>query len=43
MKKILKLAAAAFGAEGAAGKEIQYRYVFVPPAGGEGLGAVCVG
>ncbi|MDD5209415.1 MAG: hypothetical protein PHV36_08515 [Elusimicrobiales bacterium] len=42
MKKIIKIAAAAFGWEAAAPKEIQYRYIFVPPAGGEGLGAVCV-
>lgn len=43
MKKIMALAAAAFGREGAAGKDIQYRYVFVPPACGEGFSAVCVG
>ena len=24
-------------------KEVEYRYVFLPPAGGEGLSAVCVG
>lgn len=42
MKKIIEIAAAALGRVAAAPKEIQYRYVFVPPAGGEGLGAVCV-
>jgi len=43
MKKILEMAASAFGREAAGGKNIQYRYVFVPPACGEGLSAVCVG
>jgi len=42
MKKILKLAAAAFGRE-AVSKNIEYKYVFVPPVSGEGAGAVCVG
>ena len=43
MKKIMAMAAAAFGREAGAGKDIQYRYVFVPPACGGGCGAVCVG
>jgi len=42
MKKIMEMAAAVWGREAAATKEIQYRYVFLPPAGGEGLCAVCV-
>lgn len=41
MKKIMELAAAAFGREEAP-KNIEYRYVFVP-AGGAGADAVCVG
>jgi hypothetical protein len=43
MKKIMAMAAAAFGREVVAGKDIQYRYVFVPPACGGSFSAVCVG
>lgn len=43
MKKIMEMAAAALGREAAAPKEIQYRYVFVPLAGGEGFCTVCIG
>ena len=39
MKKIMGL----LGWDGAGTKEVEYRYVFVPPAGGEGLSAVFAG
>ena len=42
MKKIMEIASAVWGREAAAPKEIQYRYVFLPPASGEGLRTVCV-
>lgn len=39
IKRMLEL----LGWDGSGAKEVKYGYVFLPPAGGEGLGAVCVG
>jgi hypothetical protein len=43
MKKLIELAGEVFGRGSEAVKEIQYRYVFVPPVCGAAFSAVCVG
>ena len=43
MKKLIELAAGAFGRAAGGAKEIQYRYIYLLPECGAGLSAVCVG
>lgn len=43
MKKLIELAAGAFGRKPGSAKNIQYRYIYLLSEGGAGFGAVCVG